>query len=1650
MRRVSLLIVLLIELTPFTVLSQYANSWINFSQQYFKIPVAKNGIYRLTYSNLQTAGFPVGSVDPRFIQIFHRGQEQSIYVRGQKDGVFNANDYIEFYGQKNDGTLDSLLYALNPKATLNNQPHKYYNLYSDTTAYFLTFNSFSTRGLRMDSVQFVNVNNLPSESYQYAQRLLVNHTNYSVGYTFNSLTESTYFDQGEGWTGTFLQQGQSIDYVIDSIYNGVTNSSNPKLEVLLVGLYSETHALQVYVGPNGGSLRALPPISVSGFQSQAFNWDLNWSDVGADGKVDVRIVALSAGDNHYQASASYIKVTFPQSFDFTAQKNKTFQLAVNPLGQSYVVISNPVFGIRLWDITNSQNITQLLGTVSNNTFTSIVPGTSVSKSLYASSEFISPSVIPVSFRPLNSYAANYLIITNKVLTSPSSGYTNPVQAYATYRASTAGGGYDTLTVNIDQLYNQFNYGEVSPLGIYSFMKFMAAHGNIKYLFLIGKGRDITYSAYQRIPVPASEFRDLVPSAGYPGGDIAYTAGFYGTTYQPGIPTGRLTATTPAQVAGYLNKVKELESQPLQPWAKQLLHLSGGGGNLAADANEIPYFKSIVDGLAQIAEGPYLGGNVVTKSKTTVDLEQINVSTTVNQGVNLVTFFGHSDSFGTDIDIGFVDDPTLGYSNKGKYPVFLINGCNAGTIFANAITFGEDWMLAANLGSRNFIAGTSFGYANALQQYSTLFYQVGFGDSTFIKKGIGDIQKEVGRRYLSKYGTDITAITQVQQMVLAGDPTLKLFGTALPDYAVDNGSLSLASLNGNTVTSLSDSFAIKIVVKNLGAYSSTPMKIRIVRTFNDNSTQTYDSIYSSVLYIDTLTFKLFKGNVNGFGNNLFTVVIDPLNAIKELSKTNNTATLNLFIPSNGTLNLYPPPFGIIGSSSINLVFQDADVLGTQRNFLVQLDTTSNFNSPFVLKQTVSGKVLAKEPVNLLPIDSVVYYWRTKPVKLSATDSSNWSVSSFTYINNSPEGWAQSKLPQVITNSVTGLISNLSQNKIDYLQTISTVSVKSIGLASSSAFTDASIKIKGVEYNVGVHFPCRDNTINLVAFDRSTAVPYPGLNVYGVDLRGCGLLPYVINSFLSTEVESSDGYNLLQYVDNIHQSDSVVLYSVGNPIFSSWSQNVLAKLNDLGISNSQITSLQDGEPVIFFARKGAAPGTAKIFLSSTTPVTSQDVAVAATITGKYSSGNIKSPLIGPAKRWVKFSPRALDVEATDKVSYSIYGVSLSGQETLIRANITGSLDLSFIDPILYPQLSVELTMQDTVNLTAVQLKNWFVFYESVADGLLFYHGSLSTQTAQEGQPFTAQYGFTNISTKPFADSLQVNTEIINLAKATKDTITFKIKAPAPGDTTNFSFSIGTKGKAGLNDVNVFVNPKIQAEQFYENNVIDLSGYLYVLSDHSHPTLDVTVDGRYLQNNDFVSASAVIQIKLSDDNPFLMITDTTHLNLFLSYPCDTTSCPFKRISFSRTDLKWSAETASTDFTTIFHPTNLPEGTYTLQVNGTDASSNASGAQPYEVTFQVKKETTLALQSVYPNPSADVFNFSFVLSGNVLPDDFALQIYSSDGRLLQQFGLNDVTGFIIGTNNLQWSPLQSNCTNGLLIYKLTLRANGKTVLQNGKLVLK
>jgi len=176
-KKKSFYILLIIWFISFDLLSQVnGNEWINFNQIYYKIKTAGNGIYRLSYNDLVDAGVPVGSIIASRYQIFHRGLEQAIFVQSLSGTPLQAGDFLEFYGQRNDGTLDADLYM--PSQA---QPHKFYNLYSDTTAYFITWSTTGINGQRMDFVDLFNVGGLPQEDYHDQEQLALFTSDYSQG-----------------------------------------------------------------------------------------------------------------------------------------------------------------------------------------------------------------------------------------------------------------------------------------------------------------------------------------------------------------------------------------------------------------------------------------------------------------------------------------------------------------------------------------------------------------------------------------------------------------------------------------------------------------------------------------------------------------------------------------------------------------------------------------------------------------------------------------------------------------------------------------------------------------------------------------------------------------------------------------------------------------------------------------------------------------------------------------------------------------------------------------------------------------------------------------------------------------------------------------------------------------------------------------------------------------------------------------------------------------------------------------------------------------------------------------------------------------------------------------------------------------------------
>lgn len=1614
-------------------MGQNDNEWIRHTQPYVKIPVGHDGIYRVSFESLESAGFAVGS-DPGHFQLFHRGIEQAIHVQGESDGVFGAGDYIEFYGRRNDGTLDSTLYA-DPAF----QPHRYYNLFSDTAAYFLTVGT--SVGRRM-AIHESSADGLTPVAFHRAEKLLVLTQSYSTGIDYGNI-QKTEFDLGEGWMGPQILHGQEATYVIEGIVDAVPASGKPHLEILLTGRGPMSHEVQLSAGT-----RLLSTVTFAGFASYNFAQDIEWSDVESDGKLHIKVRVTGAGGPD-RVSVGYIRVAFPQRTNMAAAAEKLFSLDAG--AEALLSIQNATTGTQLFDVTDPSAPVRITAEQTS-TLDAVIAAADVPRNILVTSQFFTPSPVRVvKFRQIDPAQHNYVIVTHPSLRKPALGYIDPVKAFAEYRSLPEGGGFDTLVVNIDQLYDQFNYGEVSPRAIYQFMKYCASVKLPDFLFLIGKGLDVNYG-YWRNPSAFTVYRDLVPTAGYPASDMTFTAGLQGLDHVPAVATGRLSASTPADVAAYLNKMKQRDAQPYNDLnRKKILHLSGG-----IEEEEPRVFRQILESFQTIAEDLYLGGRVQAIAKQSTNIKLINIAEEVNRGVGLITFFGHSAPNTLDFDIGHVSDPVMGYNNSGKYPFMLMNGCDAGSYFLNTEIIGEDWINTPDKGAIGMIAHSSYGLVYGLQVYSSILYQVAFGDSTFLKKGVGDVQREVARRFLQIYGASPLYISQAQQMVLLGDPAIPLFGAHRPDYAPVLEGIAISSFTDEPITAFSDSFRIQIPIRNYGIARPENIRVNIQRTSGGGSVVEYDTIIASVLFEDTVRMTLRNSGRDGFGLNTFIITVDADDLISEMAENNNAVAFEYFIPLNSTRNLFPYNYSIVNTPETNLSFQFTDPLSGPRDFLLEIDTSRHFNSPWKKQYAINAQVLARQPVELLEQDSLVYFWRTRIADPLENESRDWTLSSFTYIDDGPEGWAQVRFDQYENNSVFGLVPDPEMRRIEFRETVSDIAVRTFTASAGKPLDSISLKINGVEFNLLYEGgACRNNTINFVAFDRRSTQPYAGIYFkwyellynYGGRRLLCGREPYVINSFTPQELWTGNNDDLDRYVDNIAEGDTVVLFNMGDAGYSQWSAPARTKLGELGISTAQLDVLENGDAVVIFGRKGAPAGTAQVYHVSS-PGTKAEVK--RTIAGRFTAGSLSSGRIGPAHRWDRFISRVAEVEGPDEFRFSIVGVRSDGGEDTLRNDIQGAADLSFIDAGAYPYVRVVFETSDNIDLTAVQLAKWFVLYDPLAEGMVVFRGSSSQLAVAEGETVHADFGFINVSDKPFPDSVTVRYDLVNMVNGNSPG-EMRIAPPVAGDTSVFSIQLPTVGKGGLNDLEVFVNPRIIPEKTFDNNFVRMGAFVDVMPDKARPVIEVTFDGRHIRDNELVSPNPAIVVRIWDENRLMFKKDTTGVRLFLASDCEEDDCLFEAVYFTRDDVIWHPATETSDFEVHFSPQDLPDGQYRLRVEAQDASGNAAGEAPYDIRFRVEHQPSVVVTSAYPNPFSLETNIDIIVGGErSVPVSYRIYISTAEGSVVSEIA--DESGLHTGHNTVRWTGRGNDgqsLPNGIYFYRLVLVDNGLRKTYYGKIVL-
>lgn len=1604
----------------------YTNNWIDYSQTYFKLPVAETGIYRITKTELEAAGVPVSVINPKNIQLIYRGVEQALYINGEDDGTWDNGDYLEFYGEKNDGVLDADLYE-----DKTDQPHQYYSLYNDTSAYFLTWST--TQGKRYTSFFESNYGSYTKQPYYIHKSLLLFTDAYWDGSVYADYALYSQYTDGEGWfTGLLRRLSNPYQYTLNT--PGYTGTGpTPTISARLFGKSDAVSA-----DPDGYNHHFMFDIGTDtldykekGYFDLSFTRDLKPENIGATTKVKLRFLTDIAAATDYMAMA-YLQIEYARNFDLQNQSNREFNFNGGVGLNTYIQFTNYDGSAPKPYIYDATNKVRIECTQNGTTLDFIVPNNGVDKTLILTNDDDYKTISginPISFTqvdPSNDY--DMIIITNnKLLTA--------VNDYAAYKQTR---GFNPLVITVDQLYNQFYYGvNYHPLAIRHFCDYIIRESSTapEYLLLIGKGQ--TNDLMRQSSLSLSQ--NLVPTIGFPPTDYFFTSGLNGTALEPAIATGRIPASNNNQVYIYLNKVKEFDSRVHTLGDKNLLHL--GGGRNEPENNK---FKAYLESFTEIAVDSLFGAHVSAFYKDDAiagekELKKAIIDI-IDNDISQLTYFGHGAADVLEIDIGVPSD----LSNQGKYPNMLFSGCILGNTFADG-SLCEDYIFEPNAGAITWMANSSYGFPEHLRRFTASWY------TNLYVTHYGESLGNLVIKTLKEMQTDQSALTllQVPQITFHGDPSLVLYSPNLPDYFVQNKNAYISTPNA---TALMDSLDITIIINNKGKATTDSLDVQLKRTLPNNTSILYP--IKTLAYIPntgTVNFRIPGGGPIARGTNTFEITIDPDNKLTELTgdgELNNKNTFTHFLPSNGVDILEPRRNSVVNNINVTLKVQSSDLFTKSAEYIFEMDTTSKFNSPYkTASGTITSNVTGEWAVTLLPTDSTTYYWRAR-LNIPVDKGGVWQEGAFTYIINGKNGWHQGHFDQIKTISLTSIGLDTNSKQFNFLRTTS--DIHSIITNDVNGRSYMRVDYLAAPYAVPLANGFSIMAINPddmsryreeIPFNRKTQFQYSGLEddiYYKQGNYSC------VYQYVTTNAAQLD--SLVALINRIPEGYHVMIHNAGAFGIDNWGSEVFEAFESFGATKIR-TQLKEEDPYVCFGLKGAAPGTAtEKFADPTSPVPTKDQNVTgfAVFYPLKKEGSFESELIGPSKKWGTFYSKFVVDDTSDLIGIEFLGLDSANNFVTVEYTEDDTIDLSSIDASKYRYLKLIAYVEDIKNLTPAQLSYWGVTYEDVPEGTIqpelaynFYNSEI-----QEGDSIKITVAYQNISSIDM-DSVLVEIKTIDEQRNEKLLSLLKYPPLLAGDWFKIDEDFSTIGYTGANKLQVTVNPNAeQPEQILANNIV-IEPFV-VTNDKINPILDVVFDGQHIMNDQIISPNPNIIITAVDENKYLFIDDTSDVMISIRYPDKNN---FERVYFNRSDIVFTPANADNKKAKVqFSPRNLQSGNYELKVQANDGSNNLAGDQEYNIRFQVIRESTITHFYPYPNPFTTNMRFVFTLTGVEPPDYVKITIMTVSGKIVREITTEELGPMQIGNNISQftWDGTDmygDKLANGVYLYKVTARLKGEEI---------
>lgn len=1630
----------------------YNNEWIDYSKTYYKFKVPATGLYRINQPVLAANG--LGSVPAEHFQLWRNGQQIPVYTTIQT-GVMGSSDYIEFWGEMNDGKPDKDLYRIT-----DHQLNDKWSLETDTAFYFLTVNPGSGN-LRLTPEANTLPSSLTPEPFfmhtagkYYKDRLF-------LGYAaiVGDPVYSSSFENGEGYASTDIGANVTRSETFSNLfaYTG-SGAPAPSLRIHAAGNALNPRNFEVRLN---SSLVATQVMDFFDYVKVTFPLTIAQLSTGT-AVVDVKNTNTVTD----RMVISQTEISYPRQFNFGGANNFYFELPANPAG-NYLEISGFNYGSVapvLYDLTNGK---RYIADIASAPLVRVAlqPSGTARKLLLVTQEAAYPvAVTSLQQRNFVNYLlpanqGDYLIISHQALLTTTSG-ANPVEDYRSYRVSAAGGSYNAKIYMIDQLIDQFSFGiKFHPLSVRNFLRWARANfaSPVKNVFLIGKGLQYLHT---RGFESNSNIDKLffIPTFGYPASDNLLTTD-PGLDVTPRLSIGRLSVINGNEVAIYLEKVKQYEQKlafqsPLvrdKAWHKNVVQVVGAGdgtlGNILTNS---------MNGFNAIIKDTFYGANIHQFTKvSTAPVEQLNAARLYNlfeEGIGILTYFGHSSASTLEFNL---DNPD-GYNNPGKYPLFILLGCSAGNFYnfnlarlSTKETISEKFVLADQRGSIATLASTHLGIVHYLDIYNSK--TMNSSSVTQYGKTMGEIVRDaVNQVYNLTTQNDYYARFHCEQATIHGDPALKLnISGDKPDYVIEE---PMVEINPSFISVAENSFTVKAKFMNLNKAIDRPIVIEMKRTFPDLTTETRRDTIPGIRYLDSLTYEIPILSTRDKGLNKISFCIDADNVVDEIFETNNCVTKDFFIYEDEIRPVYPFNYAIVNRQGIKFHASTANPFTPLRQYRMELDTTELFNSSFKRTQDISsvGGVVEFNP-SVTFTDSTVYYWRVAPIPVSGTPV--WNYASFVYLPNSGAGFNQSHYYQHDESAKNRMHLN-AQNREWVFDSVPHFIFAKNGVFFTATNQEGDL-IVAPDGNAYIRSACVGFSLIFNLIDPKSFEVSKNLTSFMGSAGVCN--PSRQWNYEWTYMDPVNRKRMMDFMDWIPAGTIVVVRNILNNgqatgFINDWKSDTTLhgsgnslyhKLINVGMN--VLDSFNSPKAMIFMYQKGN-PG------FGPTGVISNGLYDLVTLNKNLktpdSIGFVTSPLYGRAAAWRQLKWRGSSDAVTDTATVDVIGVMPDGTEQVLFAGLTTAeqdFDISSIDVAYYPYLKLRMRAKDKGTYTPYQLRYWRVTYDPVPEGAIAPNIFVNAKdTVDVGEPLDYKVAFKNISEVGF-DSVKVKM-VITDRNNVPHIVPVPRRRPLPvNDTLRLGSLINTETFPGRNVLYIEANPDDdQPEQFHFNNFAYRN--LYVKPDSLNPLLDVTFDGVRILNRDIVSAKPDILVKLKDEAKWLILDDTSLLTLQVRYPNGS----LRRFWFNNDTLRFTpagqAPNPDNTATINFRPSFLQDGEYELIISGRDKSNNKAGNLEYRVVFEVINKPMISNMLNYPNPFTTSTAFVFTITGSEVPQNIKIEIMTVTGKIVREITKEELGPLNIGRNitEFKWDGTDQygqKLANGVYLYRVVTNLNGKSL---------